>query len=87
VTGTGAAAFDGCVDQDLAPYWQPASAPTAPRERGQEPTTDEFSISVAALAASQARDGLANKARGPAPAAATPPPRPVDLRIAFSHNR
>jgi hypothetical protein len=73
--------------QDLAPYLPPASALAAPRERGQGPTTGEFSISVAALAASPARDGLADKARGPAPATAAPPPRPVDPRIAFSRNR
>ena len=73
--------------QDLAPYRQPASAPAAPRERGQGPTTGKFSISVAALAASPARASLADKTPGPTPATAAPASRPVDPRIAFSRNR
>ncbi|WP_329348902.1 hypothetical protein OG226_12070 [Streptomyces sp. NBC_01261] len=73
--------------QDLTPYRQPTSAPAAPRERGQGPTTDEFSISAAALASSPARASLADKAPGPAPATAAPAAQPVDPRIAFSRNR
>ena len=76
------------LTQDLTPYRQPASAPAAPRERGQGPTTDEIPISMAALATSPARDGLADKAPGPAPAPATAAQaaRPVDPRIVFSRN-
>lgn len=73
--------------RDVAPYRQPSSAPASPREHGQGPSTGEFSISMAAFATSPARNGLADKARGPAPATAAPPPRLVDPRIAFSRNR
>ena len=73
--------------RDLAPYWQPSSAPAAPCEHGQGPTTVEFPISMAALTTSPARDGLADKAPGPAPATAAAAARLVDPRIAFSRNR
>lgn len=74
------AVVEPLLAQDLASYRQPACALAAPRKRGHGRTTDEFSISVAALAVSPARTGLADKAPVPAPATpASPSPNTPPL--------
>ncbi|MGW7048248.1 hypothetical protein ACWGDT_37355 [Streptomyces avermitilis] len=73
--------------QDVAARRPPAPATAARHERSQGFTTPKFPISAAAIASSPARAGLPGKAPVPAPAASAPAARPVDPRIAFSHNR
>ncbi|MFI5801114.1 hypothetical protein [Streptomyces sp. NPDC051677] len=55
-------------------------------ERSQGFTTHKLPISAVAISTSPARAGLRGKAPAAAPAAG-PEARPVDPRIAFSHNR
>lgn len=65
----------------------PAPATATRHERTPRFTTHNFPISAAALATSPARAGLPGTTPVPAPATSAPAARPVDPRIAFSHNR